>query len=377
MNIFPIKSIAIVTLIDKIPVKSLEVLVYKFPTKTPEADGTIEWNSTTMVLTRVTAGGHTGIGYTYASEAAATVINQVLKECVIGKNVLDTEAMNLEMIRAIRNNGNCGIAMMAVSSVDNALWDLKARALQIPLCKLIGSARNEMLVYGSGGFTSYTDEQLTEQLGGWVDEGICFVKMKIGTHFSKDPHRIAVARKAIGKEAGLFVDANGAYTTRQALLIEEQCRKYRIDWFEEPVTSDNLEGLHFIRQHSDANTNIAAGEYGYNIYYFQKMLKAQAVDILQADATRCGGITNYLKAGALAEAYQIPFSSHCAPSLHLHPSLSLPAFYIAEYFFDHVRIEKMAFDGFNAPENGCMKPDLSRPGNGLTLKEKDVEKFKI
>ena len=363
--------------LNEIPISNVEILVYKFPTKSPEADGTIAWNSTTMVLTRVSAGGQSGIGYTYASEAAAMVIQNDLKQCIIGKNALDIPEMNFSMISAIRNNGNCGIAMMAVSSVDNALWDLKAKILQLTLCRLIGMERDKMLVYGSGGFTSYTDGQLTKQLSGWVSEGIQFVKMKIGTHFSKDPQRIAVARKAIGNEAGLFVDANGAYTTRQALMLEEKCRKYRVDWFEEPVTSDNLDGLRFIREHSDANTNIAAGEYGYNLIYFKKMLQAKAVDILQADATRCGGITNYLKAGAIAHSWQIPFSSHCAPSLHLHPSLSLPSFYIAEYFFDHVRIEKMAFDGFNEPVKGCMKPDLSKPGFGLTLKEKDLKKFKI
>lgn len=361
---------------DEIKINDLQILTYTIPTKTPEADGTISWNSTTMVLVKVMAAGATGIGYTYAHPSAAVVIHQTLKIIVIGSNALNISRNHNCMVKAIRNNGNCGISMMAVSAVDNALWDLKAKILQLPLCRLLGTVRDCMLIYGSGGFTTYTDKQLEEQLGGWVNEGICFVKMKIGAHFSKDPHRIEVARKAIGDNAGLFVDANGAYTVRQALMLEEKCRQNRIDWFEEPVTSDNIKGLKFIRDHSDANTNIAAGEYGYNLFYFVKMLEAGAVDILQCDATRCGGITNFLKVAALAEAQQIPFSSHCAPSLHLHPSLGLPPFYIAEYFYDHVRIEKMAFDGFCEPVNGCMKPYLSRPGFGLTLKEKDMEKYK-
>lgn len=359
-----------------IPIKKLDVSVYKIPTDTPEADGTIEWNSTTMVFVKILGGDKAGIGYSYAPLASATVIHGTLIPIVVKKNALDIPGIHHEMVRAIRNSGNTGIAMMAVSAVDNALWDLKAKLMGVPLCELIGKAQDGMLIYGSGGFTSYSDKQLSDQLSGWVDDGIQFVKMKIGANPKKDPHRINVARKAIGDAAGLFVDANGALTIKQALQLEETCRKENIEWFEEPVTSDNLDGLRFIRERSQT-INIAAGEYGYNLPYFKHMLTAGAVDVLQADATRCGGITNFLKAGAMAEAFQIPFSSHCAPSLHLHPSLSLPGFYIAEYFFDHVRIERMFFDGFSNPENGYMKPDLNRPGFGIRLKEKDVKSFLV
>jgi len=107
------------------------------------------------------------------------------------------------------------------------------------------------------------------------------------------------------------------------------------------------------------------------------MLAAGSVDVLQADATRCGGITGFLKAGYLAEAHQLPFSSHCAPALHLHPTLCLPSFFISEYFHDHVRIEQMLFDGVSPPQNGTLKPDLTRPGLGIEFKHQDAEKFKL
>ena len=123
--------------------------------------------------------------------------------------------------------------------------------------------------------------------------------------------------------------------------------------------------------------NIVAGEYGYNLPYFEKMLDSEAVDILQADATRCGGISGFLKAGFLCEAYQLPFSSHCAAALHLHPALTMPCFYIAEYFHDHSRIEEMLFDGIQKPLCGKMKPDLSRPGFGIEFKYADAEKYKV
>jgi L-alanine-DL-glutamate epimerase-like enolase superfamily enzyme len=362
---------------DSILVKDLKVSAYKIPTATPEADGTIEWDSTTLVLVEINAADKIGVGYTYANEAAAIVVEKSLKKIIINANALDIPLLNAKMIASIRNDGQTGIAMMAVSAVDNALWDLKAKLFNAPLCNLLGKAKDSMLVYGSGGFTSYNKKQLQQQLNGWVDEGIEHVKIKIGTHPEKDVERVKEARDAIGKNAKLFVDANGAYTIKQAIEKSFQFREYNISWFEEPVTSDNLEGLQFIREHVQPEVNIAAGEYGYNLSYFYHMLKANAVDVLQADATRCGGITNFLKAANLAEAQQIPFSSHCAPALHLHAAISINNFYIAEYFYDHARIENMFFDGVTQSRNGCIYPDVSRPGIGLEFKYKDAEKHKI
>ena len=362
---------------DSILIKDLKVSAYKIPTDAPEADGTIEWNSTTMVLVEITAGDKKGIGYTYAHESAAIVIEKTLKQIVIGKDVMDIPSLSFSMIRSIRNNGDCGIAMMAVSAVDNALWDLKAKILNLPLCTLLGKVKDGMLVYGSGGFTSYSNGQTQKQFQNWAKESITHFKMKIGSNPHKDVERIQAARKAIGSDAALFVDANGAYTVKQSLEKAKDFNEYNVSWYEEPVTSANLKGLRFIREHAPYKINIAAGEYGYNLPYFDKMLHAGAVDILQADATRCGGISYFMKVGYMAEAFQIPFSSHCAPSLHLHATLALPSFYIAEYFHDHIRIEKMFFDGVTAPKNGMVYPDMSKPGIGLTFKEKDALKYKI
>lgn len=362
---------------DAILIKDLKVSAYTIPTDSPEADGTIEWTSTTMVLVEITAGNKSGIGYTYAHEAAAIVIEKTLKEIVVGKDVMNIPGLSFAMIRAIRNNGQCGIAMMAVSAVDNALWDLKAKLLELPLCVLLGQVKDAMLIYGSGGFTSYSNAQTKKQFENWASQSITHFKMKVGAEPLKDPERVKAARKAIGDSADLFVDANGTYTVKQALQKAQDFNEYNVSWYEEPVTSENLKGLHFIREHVPFKINIAAGEYGYTLPYFDEMLHAGAVDILQADATRCGGISRYMKAGFLAEAYQVPFSSHCAPSLHLHASLALPSFYIAEYFHDHIRIEKMFFDGVTAPKNGMIYPDMSKPGIGLIFKEKDALKYKI
>lgn len=362
--------------IEHIAIKKLDVSVYKIPTNTPEADGTIEWDSTTMVFVKVFAADECGIGYSYAPMASASVVFSKLRQLVVQKNAMDITGIHHLMVREIRNSGNTGIAMMAVSAVDNALWDLKAKLLGLPLCDLLGKALDKMLVYGSGGFTSYTDDELREQFSGWEAEGFRYVKMKIGADFNNDPHRIRVARESIGDDVGLFVDANGALTTRQAIRLLQKCCDEKIEWFEEPVTSDNLDGLAFLRTQFDT-AYVAAGEYGYNLPYFKHMLAHKAVDVLQADATRCGGITGFLRGGTLAQAFQIPFSSHCAPSIHLHAALALPEFYIAEYFYDHERIEKLFFDGFRSPRGGYMTPDTDRPGLGLELREKDAKKYLI
>lgn len=361
---------------EDVIIKKLHVFAYKIPTDAPEADGTAQWNSTTLILVNIEAGGKTGIGYSYANEATAFFIEKTLKDLVIGKNAFDIPGINLFLTRQIRNSGTSGITMMAISAIDNALWDLKAKLLNVPLCQLLGKVKDQMLVYGSGGFTSYNKKQLQDQFSGWAQDGIRYMKMKIGTHPQDDVQRVKEAREAIG-DAHLMVDANGAYSAKQALEKAHQFGEYKVMWFEEPVSSDNLEGLRFIREHAPAQMNIAAGEYGYNVPYFEAMLHAGAVDILQADATRCGGITNFLKAGFLAEAHQLPFSSHCAPALHLHAALALPSFFISEYFHDHVRIEKMLFDGVPLPVNGVIKPDETRRGFGFHFRFHDAEKFKL
>lgn len=358
-------------------INNLTVSAYQVPTDQPESDGTLQWDSTTMVLVEVAAGNERGIGYTYAHAAVGQFIHQKLTPLVTGMDPLDIPACWLAMVKAIRNEGSCGMAYMALSAVDNALWDLKARLLNLPLCTLLGKVRDKALVYGSGGFTSYTPEQLQQQLGGWASDGLKMVKMKIGRDAKADVDRVRLAREAIGPDVALMVDANGAYAAKQAIQQAEAFVPYGVSWFEEPVSSDNLAGLHLIRNHLPAPMQVAAGEYGYNIEYFAHMLHHGAVDVLQADATRCGGITGFLKAGYLTEGYQLPFSFHCAPALHLHPALALNAFFVGEYFHDHVRIEKLFFEGVQHPRNGYLVPDLSRPGFGLDFKRADAKNYKI
>jgi L-alanine-DL-glutamate epimerase-like enolase superfamily enzyme len=362
---------------DAVVIEKLTVAAYKVPTDAPESDGTYEWDSTTIVIVDLTAGGKSGFGYTYADTATAKLIEDHLKPVVIGRDAMSIQDCWNAMAHSIRNLGRAGICSMAISAIDTALWDLKARLLDRPLIDLFGPVRETVPIYGSGGFTSYKIDKLSEQLRGWVKQGIPRVKMKVGRNARSDIERVRAARNAIGENADLFVDANGAYTQEQALAQAEKFSESRVVWFEEPVCSDNLEGLRFLRDRAPSGMNIAAGEYGYDLVYFERMLDAGAVDILQADATRCAGFTGFFQASALCETRQLPLSSHCAPALHLHVGCAAKPLVHAEYFHDHVRIEKVLFDGNPEAIDGMLHVDLSRPGHGLTLKRNDVTKYRI
>jgi L-alanine-DL-glutamate epimerase-like enolase superfamily enzyme len=350
---------------------------YTIPTDSLEADGTIEWNSTTMIVVQLDGGDEQGIGYTYGHRTASTVAQELIDHQCVGRDPLDINSMFAAMRRSQRNYGREGTGATALSAVDIALWDLKSRLLNQPLAKLLGCMRSAAPVYGSGGFTTYTDAQLAAQLSGWVELGIPRVKMKIGTHPEQDPHRVCVARKAIGEHAELFVDANGAYSRKQALGFAELFQsEHNVTWFEEPVSSDDLAGLHLLRNRAPAGMDIAAGEYGWNAQYLRTMISAEAVDVIQADATRCGGVTGFMDAAALADAHPIPLSAHCGPTIHMHLACAARPLRHIEYFHDHVRIESMLFDGFRpAAQDGCMHPDFAQSGLGITFKQNDAEKY--
>jgi L-alanine-DL-glutamate epimerase-like enolase superfamily enzyme len=357
------------------PIERVRADVFTIPTDFPESDGTIEWDSTTMVLVEVDAGGQNGLGYTYSHLIAAELIRSMLSKCAYGKDAFDISAIWIDMVGRVRNLGLQGISASAISAVDNALWDLKAKLLGVPLVELLGSAHDSVPAYGSGGFTSYSIPQLEAQLGRWAKEGLKRVKMKVGREPGSDPERVRAARDAIGDQVHLYVDANGAYTRKQALGLAEKFAEQRVTWFEEPVSAQDLEGLRLMRDRAPKGMAIAAGEYGYDPVYFRRMVEAGAVDILQADATRCLGITGFLKAAALCEAYCVPLSAHTAPTLHTHVCSAVVPAYDIEYFHDHARIEQMLFDGAAVPVDGNLAPDLSRPGLGIELKRSDAEQF--
>jgi len=356
----------------------LDVSAYTIPTDFPESDGTFEWDSTTIVVVEAEAGHARGLGYTYADTATAELVRSRLAPAVEGRDAMDVQGSWVAMVEGIRNLGRPGIGSMAIAAVDVALWDLKARLLDVPLATLLGRVHEKVPVYGSGGFTSYPLDRLQGQLGEWVEQGIPAVKMKIGRDPAEDPRRVAAAREAIGPDAGLFIDANGAYGRKQALAAAERfAAEERVTWFEEPVSSDDLEGLRLLRDRAPAGMDITAGEYGYDIVYFRRMLVAGAVDVLQADVTRCAGVTELLRVGALCQSHNVKLSGHTAPQIHAHALCAVGPLEHLEYFHDHARIERMLFDGALQPAGGALRPDLLRPGLGIELKRADAERYAL
>jgi L-alanine-DL-glutamate epimerase-like enolase superfamily enzyme len=362
-------------------VTGITASAYVIPTDAPEADGTLTWNATTMVLATARAGGTQGIGWTYAAAAAGQVITDVLAPLVAGRSALDVPGSCEAMIRAVRNMGRPGIAATAISAVDIALWDLKARLLGCPLAGLLGQARASVPIYGSGGFTSYDARQTRDQLTGWVErDHIPRVKIKIGESWGGNEHRdidrVALAREVIGPGAELYVDANGGYTVGQAIRVADRMADQGVTWFEEPVSSQDLAGLAAVRR--QVLPDVAAGEYSWSLADSAHLIAAGAVDCLQLDATRCGGFTEFLRHAALAAAHNLQVSAHCAPSLHAHVGVAVPNLRHVEYFHDHQRIERMLFDGAPDPDGGILAPDPDpdRPGLAMCLKEADAEKYR-
>jgi L-alanine-DL-glutamate epimerase-like enolase superfamily enzyme len=359
-------------------VEALDVAAYSVPTEEPESDGTFTWSATGVVCVHARSGATSGLGFTYGPAACGAVVTEVLAPVVVGTDATAVPATWLAMAKAVRNAGRPGVVSMAMAAVDVALWDLHARLAGVALVDLLGRCRDEVPVYGSGGFTSLGEQQLRDQLGGWAADGIGRVKMKIGTGWGTDEgadvHRIATARDAVGPGTELFVDANGAYDRKQAVRVAERMAPFGVSWFEEPVSSDDLEGLAEVRGAVDCD--VAAGEYGYHLAYFDHLLAAGAVDVLQADVSRCAGITEWLRVAALAAGRGVALSGHCAQSLHAHPACAAANVRHLEYFADHARVDRLLFDGVLDPDGGALRPDRSRPGTGLALRP-DADAYRV
>ncbi|HEY2433005.1 MAG TPA: enolase C-terminal domain-like protein [Vicinamibacterales bacterium] len=357
------------------PIQRVTASAFRIPTDAPESDGTFTWNSTTLLVVEVSAGNEVGLGYSYTHASAVSLV-ATLAPAVTGIEALDVPAASTAATAALRNVGRSGLGATALSALDCALWDLKGRLVSMPVVTLLGAARDAVPLYGSGGFTSYSVDRLTEQLGGWIADGFTRVKMKIGRSARDDIARVEAARRAIGPEAELFVDANGAYTRKQALALAARFADCQVTWFEEPVSSDDLDGLALLVDRAPAGMAIAAGEYAYDVDDFRSLLQKRAVDVLQADATRCGGISGFLKAATLSEAWHLPLSAHTAPSIHAQVCSAVPHVCHIEYFHDHARIEQLLFDGAPRPRAGEIRADRTRPGLGLALKRADAEPYR-
>ncbi|MDI1289981.1 MAG: enolase C-terminal domain-like protein [bacterium] len=348
----------------------LDVTTYSVPTPGPESDGTLTWDATCAVVVHAGAAGATGTGWTYSSPAAATVIAHHLRDIVLGQRPDDIAAVWGAMHRACRNYGTRGLVMQALSAVDIALWDLKARLYGRSLSNLMGRVRSAVPVYGSGGFTNLDHDQLGKQIDQWQAAGCTAMKIKIGQDWgadtARDLSRIEDLRNLAGAGVELMVDANGAYTPAQARRIGHRLDDLGVTWFEEPVSSDDTDSLGLLRH--TLRCDVAAGEYISDRYDARRL--APAVDCLQLDVTRCGGYTGWLAAASVAAAHNLQVSAHCAPALHLPVAAASAHLRHVEYFIDHVRLDAVLFDGVPAAADGHLHVDSSVSGHGMTVSER-------
>jgi L-alanine-DL-glutamate epimerase-like enolase superfamily enzyme len=341
------------------PVTEVRVRAFTVPTDEPESDGTLEWDSTTIVVVELEAEGECGLGYTYDDRSVAVFVDSMLRPYLYGADAMRPAAANAAMRRAMRNAGRQGVGAMALSAADVALWDLKARLLGLSLADALPRFHDAAPVYGSGGFTSYSEARLREQLEGWREAGLPRAKVKVGREPERDPRRLTLCREVLGEEVELMVDANGAFAPSEALARAEEYAAFGVAYFEEPVSSRDRAGLRFVCDRAPAGMAVAAGEYEWDLAGLGEL--APNVDVVQADTTRIGGVTAMLRADGICRGLQRPFSAHCAPAVSAHVCCAMESLVHLEYFHDHVRLERMLFDGTLDPEGGALRPDPTRP----------------
>jgi L-alanine-DL-glutamate epimerase-like enolase superfamily enzyme len=349
------------------PITSASVAVYSFPTPQPEADGTLTWEHTTVVTVSLQAEGKTGLGWTYSSPAAADIIRHHLAAIAHQHDAFAPAAGWEQMRRVGRNFGTRGLYMQAISAVDIAWWDLKARLLDLPLVTLFGQFRDIVPIYGSGGFTNLSDRQLAEQVAWWDSVGCTAMKIKIGeargSRIERDLRRVRRLAELAGPHAQLMVDANGGYAAGPARRVGRELDELGVVWFEEPVSSDDIDGLAAVRAALDCD--VTAGEYAADLYDVRALLPV--VDCLQLDLTRCGGYTGWMRAAAVAQAHNLEVSAHCAPALHTPVAAAAPNLRHVEWFADHARIDAAFLIGAPDVSAGALHPDQHATGHGLAF----------
>ena len=322
-----------------------------------------------------------GIADPRPAHAIRVIVERELKELLIGQDPFNIEKIWNEMFWKIRNYGRKGVAIQALSATDVGLWDLKAKALGVPLYRLLNPMYDSVPVYGSGGWTNMTEEELIEEATGFVEQGFSKVKMKVGMNFGQeereDIKRLAAVRKAVGDDIEIYVDANMGYNVKQAIRMTRIFEEYNVGWLEEPVLADNIEGLAEVTRASDIP--IATGENEYTRHGFKELIAKRGADIIQPDVARVGGVTEWMKVAALADSFGLQIAPHGIPEVHLHLCMAIANLKVVEYFDGGWGSVGMAnfFTEIPLPVNGMWTPFPDKPGLGFELDPDAVVKYRI
>ncbi len=315
--------------------------------------------------------GVTGVAVGYAPPGGLQVVEQALAPALIGQDPTIVGELWAEMMWTVRDFGRGGVALQAVSAVDLALWDLNGRAEDRPLCDMLGRLRSDVVAYGSGGFTSFSEAGLVTELRGFLAEGFRAVKMKVGKGFGtfedEDLARVGMVREAAGPDVEIYVDANGAYGVEQAIRMAGQFADLGVRLFEEPVPPQDVAALAAVR--AGSAIPIAAGEHEYETAGLRRMAEVGAVDVLQPDVLRIGGVSGWLQAASVAAEYDLPLMSHAAQLSSLQLGCATPGFAALEYLRIQEEMDRLWYKEIPRPQGGRLAPFDGRPGLGLDIRE--------
>lgn len=353
-------------------IKNVKASLLASPVQTGFQDATRKVETVGMCVVQVTTEqGLTGIGVTYhevGGEAIKELIEKYFAPKLIDRDPFQTEAIWEELFHYARGVGRKGLSFCALSAVDIALWDLKGKILDLPLYCLLGGNEKQVPIYASGGWTSHDDDALVEEALMMVRRGYRMIKLKVGVeggkNIQRDIARCRKVREAIGPDIGFMVDANNAFHAAEAVRLANSIREYDIMLFEEPVFADDIPGLKRFKQGTDIP--LGTGEHEYTRYGARDLIMGEAVDYLQMDATRCGGITEMNKVTALSQAWNLAFAPHAMEHIHMHLVSAAPNGVFLERLFLFEDITAMVYQDAPVPEKGILTiPD--KPGLGLEL----------
>lgn len=353
-------------------IKKVDVHLVSTQVKGGFQDATRNVEMIGYTIVRITTDqGLEGFGVTYhevGGEATKSLIINNIAPKLIGRDPLETEVIWQEMFHYLRGIGRKGLMFCALSAVDIALWDLKGKIFEIPLYRLLGGNKTKIPVYGSGGWTSYSDEHLVEEMKGIVAQGYQIIKFKVGVNGGdtplKDVERVRKVREAVGPDIKILLDANNCWDAATAVQFANRVREYNISLLEEPVFADDIRGLAKFKRGTDIP--LATGEHEYTKFGARDLVLNEAADIIQCDGTRAGGYTEMLKIAAITQAWNLKFAPHAMENIHIHLISAVPNALYLERLLLFEELTSSVYINPPMPENGFMEiPDL--PGLGLEL----------
>ncbi len=364
-------------------IEKLSLRVYRWRRELPISNGRLTYDDAVTCVVQVdtddgVAGHGLGVGLMLPrSERAIAGLVEMFEELLRGEDPQRTERIGALMYQP-KLFGRRGIETRVASMIDIALWDIKGRVAGLPLATLLGGARDSAPCYIAGGY--YEDGKslgdLAAEMVGYVELGVHAVKMKVGRlSIQQDVERVAVVREAIGPDVALLVDANGSYSAAQAVRMAGELAQHDVYWFEEPVPPDDYAGIAQVARSS--SVPVATGENESTLYGFRDLIAAGGIGFLNPDAEIAGGVSEFMKIAALAQAANVPIAPHGRQELHVQLVCAAPTGVMAEYY--RPSVDPLAFELNPAqPElrDGHLHvPD--RPGHGMLLDERAVERYKV